>query len=87
MKTVVIAVGILLMFGYLVALLTVEGRLEDMRRTGAPPMPSWNWGRFRYLTDLANLRPEAEPLVRRYKALWFAWPAVLFAVLGYLALS
>jgi hypothetical protein len=85
---VAVTLVILLAFAYLVTLLTVEGRLEDMRRKDAPPMPGWNWGRFRYLTDPSNLRPGAEPLIRQYKAVWFTGPVlVILAVLAYSALA
>jgi hypothetical protein len=88
LRAAAITLGVLLAFGYLVALLTVEGRLEDMRRKDAPPMPGWNWGRFRYLTEPANLRPGAEPLIRRYKALWFIGPVlVVLAVVAYSTLA
>ena len=88
MKAIAVGLGVLVAFGYLVALLTVEGRLEDMRRKDARPMPGWNWGRFRHLTDPANLRPGAEPLIRRYKALCFTGPLLVgLALLVYSALA
>jgi len=75
MNALKVAAGIvvaILLFCHFAAVMTVDGQLEDSRRKDAPPIPGWNWGRFQYLTDPANLRPGTEGLVRRYKLLWYS---------------
>jgi hypothetical protein len=65
-------IGVLSTATMAVAALSAGAKLEAARRPDAPPLPAWNWAKFRYLSDRSNLRPEAAPLVGRYRRLWYA---------------
>lgn len=63
-------------------MLRVQWLLERARLPHAPPMPAYNWGKFRHLTDTANLQPGSEALAGRYRRLWYS---TMLQPLGWIA--
>lgn len=86
MTTTRIIVGVLALLAtiwHALAILRAESRLQALRRSEASPVPTYNWVRFRYFGDPANLQPGAEALVFRYERLWygFLWIPLAWIVL------
>ena len=82
-RIVVAVLGLSATVWHALAVHRMGAELEGLRRSEAPPVPRYNWGRFRYLSDPQNLQPGAEPLARRYRRLWygFLWIPVAWAAL------